>query len=319
MPQLSLAGYYLTYDEEFTNPALFITSANGSIGYANSYSFGRTLPSNNEAEYYVDPNAGPSPFSVQNGELTITAQPALVGQYTAGLPYSSGVITTAGSFSQNTGYFEMRAETTGVQGFWSAFWMLPVGGGGNPELDVMEQPNLEGNNSYWSYANPSAVFKGGGFNDTGENLSAGYHTYGLLWTTTSVSFYLDGLQIGPTVVMPPNFTQQMYMIVNLAVGGAGSWPGQPTSTTTAQYKIDYIRAYSLDPAVPAVALQTISSPDGVNTTPSYTAPLPIIPPLWAAAPTRLFCKFRRITGRAMRSSPSALMACRRRRLPMRLD
>ncbi len=287
MPQLSLVGYHLTYDNEFTNSAAFVTSANGSVGFANSYSFGRSLPSNGEAEYYVDPNAGPSPFSVQNGELTITAQPTLAGQYTAGLPYSSGLISTENSFSQNTGYFEIRAQTPYVQGFWSAFWMLPVGGGGNPELDVFEQPNLEGNNAYWSYANPSDLFKGGGFNNTGENLSAGYHAYGLLWTTTSVSFFLDGLQIGPTVDMPPDFTQKMYMIANLAVGGAGSWPGQPTSVTTAQYKIDYIRAYSLDPLVPTVALQTISSPDAANTTPSYTAPLPIIPATLGTGPDTL--------------------------------
>ena len=284
MTAISLVGYHLTYDDEFTDPSLFITTTNGTAGFSNSYTFGRTLASNYEAEYYVDPNAGPSPFSVQNGELTITAQPALPGQYTAGLPYSSGMISTEGSFSQNTGYFEIRAETTGVHGFWPAFWMLPVGGAGNPELDVMEQPNLEGNNSYWSYANPSDQFKGGGFNDTGEDLSAGYHSYGLLWTTTSVSFYLDGLQVGPTVAMPPNFTQQMYLIANLAVGGAGSWPGQPTGIVTAQYKIDYIRAYSLDPAVPAVALQPISSPDGVDTTPSYTAPLPIVPATLGAGP-----------------------------------
>jgi hypothetical protein len=284
MPEISLFGYHLTYDDEFTNPALFVTSANGSVGYANAYSFGRSLPSNGEVEYYVDPSTGPSPFSVQNGELTITAQPALPGQNTGGLPYSSGLISTAGRFSQNTGYFEIRAETPYLQGFWSAFWMLPAGGAGYPELDVMEQPNLQGNNSYWSYASPSPATKGGGFNNAALDLSAGYHSYGLLWTTTSVSFYLDGLQIGPVLTLPPNFTQKMYMIANLAVGGATSWPGQPIGTPTAQYKIDYIRAYSLDPAVPAVALQTMSSPDSVNTTPSYAVPLPIIPATLGVGP-----------------------------------
>ncbi|MFT8247390.1 Calx-beta domain-containing protein, partial [Roseomonas sp. BN140053] len=35
----------------------------------------------------------------------------------------------------------------------------------------------------------------------------------------------------------------------------------------AHFQIDYIRAYSVDPTAKAVALQPISSPDGVNTTP----------------------------------------------------
>ncbi len=74
------------------------------------------------------------------------------------------------------------------------------------------------------------------------------------------------------MAVPATYTQKMYMIANLAVGGAGSWPAPPTGATTASYSIDYIRAYSADPTVAAVALQPISSPDGVNTTPSYTTP-----------------------------------------------
>jgi hypothetical protein len=277
MTSLSLVGYHLSYDDEFSSPSLFSTSSDGTIGYRNDFSYGRTLYSNNEAEYYIDPALGSTPFSVANGALTITAQPAVPGQDTSGLPYASGMISTENSFSQNQGYFEIRAQTPDVHGFWAAFWMLPTTDAGFPELDALEQPNLEGNNAYWTYANLGDQNKGGGFNDTGTDLSAGYHTYGLMWTATTITFYLDDLQIGPTVAVPAGFTQKMFMIANLAVGGAGSWPGQPVGTLTAQYNIDYIRAYSADPLVPAVALQPISSPDGVDTTPSYLAPGPIVP------------------------------------------
>jgi beta-glucanase (GH16 family) len=54
----------------------------------------------------------------------------------------------------------------------------------------------------------------------------------------------------------------MYMIVNLAVGG--TWPGNATGENGTM-KIDYLRAFSSDSAIPAVALQTISSPDGGGT------------------------------------------------------
>lgn len=276
MPALSLVGYHLTFDDEFSNPLLFKTSSDGQSGYDNQLYFGRTIWTNHEAENYVDPSAGVNPFSVANGVLTITAQPAAAGTNNNGLPYTSGLISTENSFSQNQGYFEMRAETPSTSGFWPAFWMLPDTNTGYPELDVLEQPNIEPN-AYWSYANVGDSNKGGGFNSTGSDFTNTYHTYGLLWTATTVSFYFDGLQVGPSVAMPANFTTKMYLIANMAVGGQGSWPGQPQTGATAQFNIDYIRAYSNDPTVAAVAQKPISSPDGVNTTPSYIAPVAIAP------------------------------------------
>jgi beta-glucanase (GH16 family) len=37
----------------------------------------------------------------------------------------------------------------------------------------------------------------------------------------------------------------MYILVNLAVGGPGSWPGPPDATTPfpAVMQVDYVRAY----------------------------------------------------------------------------
>ncbi len=240
-------------------------------GFRNSFSYGRSLPSNNEAEYYADPAVGPNPFAVQNGALTITARPTKPGEQAGGLPYTSGMITTENSFAQNQGYFEIRAQTPSTKGFWSAFWMLPEGGAGNPELDVLEQPNNLGSSSYWTYANFGDANKGGGTNDTGQELSAGYHRYGLMWTPTAITYYFDGQQVGQSFPPPAGYASKMFLIANLAVGGAGSWPGQPVGTPTAEYKIDYIRAFSLDPAVSTVAMQAISSPDGVDTRPILTA------------------------------------------------
>ncbi len=72
----------------------------------------------------------------------------------------------------------------------------------------------------------------------------------------------------------------MYLIANLAVGTANSLPGATSGAPTSQYNIDYIRAYSNNAALPAVAMQPISSPDGANTTPSYAMPsLPVPTPI----------------------------------------
>ena len=45
---------------------------------------------------------------------------------------------------------------------------------------------------------------------------------------------------------PGTMDVPMYMLLDLAVGGVGSWPGAPNATTTfpASYQVDYVRAYT---------------------------------------------------------------------------
>jgi beta-glucanase (GH16 family) len=256
---LSLVGYHLTFDDEFNSPS-------DLSPFANSYPWGgTTLPSNDEAENYV-PNtygAAGNPYSVANGALTITASPTPSG----GLPYTSGLLSTANVFSQNTGYFEIRAEMPAASGFWPAFWMLPEGAG-YPEIDILEQPNNSGTQTdYWNHTT-TPTNSSGGFVNTGTDVFSGYHTYGFLWTGTSIQYVFDGQLIGSPQTVPPALAaEQMYLLVNLAVGGPGSWPGQPASGASSTYSIDYIRAYSENPDVAGVNLEPISSPDGVNTSP----------------------------------------------------
>ena len=61
----------------------------------------------------------PEALSVSSGMLHISAA-ARPGD---GLPYTSGTITTRGKFSQQYGYFEMRARVPQGQGLWPAFWL----------------------------------------------------------------------------------------------------------------------------------------------------------------------------------------------------
>lgn len=110
---VSLIGYHPTFDAEMT------TSADMAKFRTTFINGDRTLYTNHEAEEYVDNNpANPAnPFAFANGALSITARPVPAG----GHPYTSGMIQTANSFSQNQGFFEIRAQVPNVQGFWSAF------------------------------------------------------------------------------------------------------------------------------------------------------------------------------------------------------
>lgn len=96
---------------------------------------------------------GIDPFEVEDGVLHIGAGrlpeaarasvAALLnergqGRYADSVQYYTGMITTADSWGQTYGYFEVKAQVPAGQGHWSAFWMAPAGIGWPPEIDVFE-------------------------------------------------------------------------------------------------------------------------------------------------------------------------------------
>ena len=248
MSDIDLTGRRVTFDDEFTT---FTSSADGSAGWMTTYPYdginARTLTRNNEAEYYSDASVGVNPFSNSNGVLDITAAPATQGTTTpagSGLTYTSGLITTFGSFSQLYGYFEVKAELPAGQGFWPAFWLLPANKTWPPEIDVMEQLGRD----------PSTIYQTAHTNDTGYDAqlqsattvataSTGYHTYGVDWEADTTTWYIDGKAVSQ-VATPSDLHSPMYMLLNLAVGKGGSWAGAADGTSSGTMKIDYVRAYA---------------------------------------------------------------------------
>jgi beta-glucanase (GH16 family) len=263
---LNLTGYHLAFDDEFNS---FTSSPNGTTGWDTTV-FGATdqvgLRALGTQEYLSDSSVGVNPFSVGGGVLTITAAP---GSNPAGKQYNSGVITTDGDFSQAYGYFEMRAELPQGAGMWPAFWMYPETGYGVRELDVLEAfgapaPDGEGGSNTYHYNvhdNALSGTQSGAWAPTDANIYNSYNNYGMMWTPTNITFYFDGQEVGQEAT-PADMNVPMYMMANLAVGG--SWPGLATGETS-QMKIDYIRAFSSNAAIPAMALQPVSSPDGGGT------------------------------------------------------
>ena len=80
---------------------------------------------------------------------------------------------------------------------------------------------------------------------TFPDLSTGFHTYGVDWEPDFITWYLDGVRV-TMAGTPPPMNEPMITLVTLAVGGAGSWPGPPTSAAEfpAQMQVDCVRAYA---------------------------------------------------------------------------
>jgi Ca2+-binding RTX toxin-like protein len=208
-----------------------------------------------EQQVYVDPSfsglpgsqasapLGLNPFSIQNGHLVITAQPlpASDAPYVGGHQFSSGMISTQNSFAQTYGYFQMTATLSGTPGAWPAFWMLPTNPHGlDTELDVLESLGTHPDQSHWGARSSTGPDQGYWSNTA--NLTAGQHTFAVEWTPYTLTFFVDGAEVGQ-MATPSDMNTAMYMIANLAIGG--SWAGNAAPDATASVTLDSITAYQL--------------------------------------------------------------------------
>ncbi len=166
------------------------------------------------------------------------------------MPYTSGCITTVNKFSQTYGMFTMRAELPAGQGLHTgAFWLLSANG--PPELDMAEQaggdPTSTIMTDHYDPNNTDNVLQG---TLNGTNLTTGFHIYTMIWTPTTVSWYIDNnldFSVSDTSQNPiASPDEPMNILISLQVGTANSWVGAPNAQTQfpATMTVDYMRAYT---------------------------------------------------------------------------
>ncbi|MFC7473899.1 family 16 glycosylhydrolase [Dankookia sp. GCM10030260] len=254
------AGMRVTFNEDFNSLS---ASANGrgttwktTLKIVDQL---RTLTTNGEAQYYSDASVGVNPFKVSGGILDITAAP---GSNPLKLAYNSGALTTAQSFAQQYGFFEVRADLPSGQGFWPAFWLLPTDGSWPPEIDIFEVLGQDPTTAYFSLhttTGPTTTAKVSLLPD----LSAGFHTYGLDWQADRIRWYVDGNQVAEAAT-PADMHRPMYMLLNLAVGDAGSWPGKyDPGMPTGHLLVDYVRVWQNGATQPPPVDRTVRGPADV--------------------------------------------------------
>lgn len=169
----------------------------------------------------------------------------------------SGARQTSGKVDLTYGYFESRILTNPHAGNFPAFWMMPTdNSAGWPnagELDIWETINNE-NTAYHTIhtrwhnvlgnSTPQKAFNEACSNDR-------YHTFGVEWDETSVSWFLDGKKMctyrkstDKTALDGGQwpFDKSFYFILNQSVGN-GSWASNPDLTYTYETCFDYVRAY----------------------------------------------------------------------------
>lgn len=264
----TVSGWTQTFADEFNGTSLDTTKWNTTFMWSGAGA--RTLPDNGELQVYRD-----NQFEFANGILRIRADRQDNVWQGKTYPYVSGLITTYQKFAQQRGYFEIRARLPQGKGLWPAFWMLLNRTQWPPEIDILE---VLGDKPTITYHTVISGVSGSTYHRSRNTFdtSAAFHVFGLEWTDTQLSWYIDGRLVsqGPR---PADLTENMQLLANLAVGG--NWPGSPNASTVfpAYLDIDYIRAWRRDTTgvdIPFLLGHTVGSTGvaGATTTnPSATA------------------------------------------------
>lgn len=273
-----LSGLKMTFDDEFDTFSRY-DAATGTGTWRNVFGYGggqgisnRSLTSGGEQQIYMDPEfagtgttpLGVNPFSLSNGQLTITATEAseAVSAKIWDYKYTSGLITSKMSFSQLYGYFEVRADLPDTAGVWPAFWLLNSNGVWPPEIDVFEGLGDDNVVHTTAHTKETGTHISDGSTVHVNDTADGFNTYGILWTSDTLTWYIDGAAV-KQIATPSDMHSPMYVLANMAVGG---WAGAPAPGLNAEMKIDYIRAYSLEGLdAPAVTGKTFVDTAGNDT------------------------------------------------------
>jgi len=230
---------------------------------------------NNEVEYYCSPGmttggcvgSNSNAYNAYidgNGYLVIQAIKTGTSTAANSGSWTSARLKTQGLQEFQYGRVEAKMSLPIGPGLWPAFWALGDSSGCSwpacGEIDYMENvPAVPGG---LGPTKISSTIHGPGYYGA-NGLSAiytfpsgdvtGMHIYGAIWSPNMVQFYVDD----PTKVFfvrtasdvpsgqPWVFNRKFFLILNLAIGGDGSWPGPFDATTPnpAIMTVDYVRIY----------------------------------------------------------------------------
>jgi hypothetical protein len=231
----NLVGYTLTFDDEFNTLNANVSGTQG-IKWETEPSSG-VLSNGGQGTINPTPLGQPgSLFSVSNSAVDMLIMPD-AAPYLDTDPYG-----VPGGFSQTYGYFEMRAKLTGTSGYSTAFWLLPVSGASwPPEIDIEESAGVWPNYlSFTNHVTASTSCSRDIWN--APNVNTDFHTYGLMWTTSTLTWYLDGQAVFSCPTTSQDH-QPMYLIVSAyANHGLGYLPDAQPGTSD-HMVVDYVRVW----------------------------------------------------------------------------
>ena len=254
---LNAQNWQLVWEDDFNGSSLNQSKWVHDIGTGSQY--GMWGWGNGELQYYQPQNT-----TLNNGiaKIEVKEEPnGIIDSWSATSYFSSSKITTKGLFNFRYGKVEARIKTIDGQGFWPAFWMLPINGSWpcDGEIDIMEQwgnDYLTNSTSGAAHLGTCPYSQSTHFYETSSSyISSGsyaddFHTYSVIWKEDTITWYVDEIELFslnpssywsiPSQSAWPFNANEWYLMINLAITQAG-----PNSNTVFpnQMEIDYVRVY----------------------------------------------------------------------------
>jgi beta-glucanase (GH16 family) len=268
----------LAWSDEFNG------SANSPIDPQNWQFETGILRVNHEVEYYCAPGSNtlpcnsntPNAYIDGHGHLVIQALRINSRTDPFSASWTSARLNTGNNLqSFYHGRIESRISLPIGPGIFPAFWSLgtnmdSVGWPASGEMDFMEnvpasghlgptmiRSTIHGGTSDDScYCGRQGIGKSYTFPTNGPlgTTVTTFHTYGAIWSANMIQFYVDDpanvFFVATASDVPSGFQWQFdhpfYLVLNLAIGGTGSWPGPPDDSTPspAAMVVDYVRVYT---------------------------------------------------------------------------
>ena len=214
-----------TFHDEFDGESL------DSSKWTTRFWWGDGYINDGSLNYYTDENV-----SVSQGAAHIKVEKRAV----ADKPYASSMISTYGKFTQTYGYWEVKAKIVSGNGLSSFFGFGAFDRSWPPEIDVFEIPQQERKVFMTNHYDADNKSNEGTW-ESPVALSRDYHTYGLLWRSSLLVFYIDGQERWRTTVG----VATKNLVPNMGVGVCGGWCGDVSKVKLPRVMdIDYFRVYS---------------------------------------------------------------------------
>ncbi len=237
---INSAGYSLVWADEFNYR-----------GHPDrkKWDYEQGLVRNNEPQFYTKSRLENA--RVENGCLVLEARK----EDFQGSKYTSASLITLGKFQFQYGRVDVRAQLPQGMGAWPAIWMLgadrtTIGWPRCAELDIMEHIAYEPNRIYGTLHQIAPDGNGhvskGGTVDIDDPTKA-FHIYSVVWSPKSIDILVDDKPFFTYPYKGPStwtFDRPMYLLINLAIGGA--WAGRHGIDDTSfpqKYLVDYVRVY----------------------------------------------------------------------------
>ena len=257
---LDLTGFNLNFDDEFNT-----NSVGGNTGDPTVDNWFAPQRPTFGAATFVAPDSAVDPFSTANGDLTITMQ-QVDGSWQSGNMQT--VNHNGDGYSQEYGYFEMRAKLPTGIGSWPGLAVFSKDSTvQRVEVDLLEayggDPNHHAAVHFTPYAGSTLTqrFDQSALTNMGGELSDGqFHTYGVMITPDWITVYMDRVELER---FPSNsyLATPLFMSMDLAMNPAQVDQASGPSNMV----VDYARAYA-DPTLTALVLPGTSASETLQGT-----------------------------------------------------